>query len=129
MSAAVAVPAHEPPEGHPGTTPDEGPGLFWTAVWLVTQTWGGPEEGGWWFDSGELVTDPAIYARLGAFPASFGDYLEAHAHAETMARHLGALNRGRPPKHSATSTGVYETHVFDAPVPPVHWPETPPRYE
>ena len=42
--------------------PDAGspqePCLHWVALFLVTLSWGGIEEGGWLFDSGELVTDP-----------------------------------------------------------------------
>lgn len=115
------------PDGDEG--PREAPCLVWVAIFLVDPSWGGPQDGGWWFDAGELVTDPEIYARLGAYPAAFPTEDAAREHAERMARGLDALNEGRPPKHSVLGQGVYEVHALEAPVLPRHWPETPPRYE
>ena len=43
--------------------------LFWVAVYLVQLEWGGPEEGGWWFEEAGLVTAPDIYVELGVMPA------------------------------------------------------------
>lgn len=113
----------------PGRAPWEAPCLHWTALFLVSLTHGGDEEGSWWFDSGELVTDPAFYARLGALPTAFLTIDQAQEHAARMAVGVDAQNEGRPPKHSVLSTGVYEVHVLEAPCLPLHWPETPPRYE
>lgn len=107
------------------------PCLWWAALWLVSLSWGGSEEGGegWWFDAGELVTDPDFYARLGTTPVSFLTDDEAQAHAIRMAERLPDLNDGRRPKSSVLSTGTYEVHVLHAPVLPLSFPENPPRYE
>ena len=126
IGAADAVGAWET---EPDAGPHEPPCLTWVAVFLVDPSWGGPQDGGWWFDAGELVTDPDIYARLGAYPAAFPTEDAAREQAERMARGLDALNEGRPPKHSVFGQGVYEVHALEALVLPRHWPETAPRYE
>ena len=46
------------------------PTLFWVAVYLIQMEWGGPEEGGWWYEEGGLATAPDIYAELGVMPTS-----------------------------------------------------------
>ncbi len=38
------------------------------AVYLVQRLYGGLEEGGWYYDSGELCTDPALTAFGVTFP-------------------------------------------------------------
>ena len=113
--------------------PDAGspqePCLHWVALFLVTLSWGGIDEGGWFFDSGELVTNPGLYARLGVMPAAFLTEEEANAHCARMTLGTGSLNEGRRPKSSVHSEGEYEALVLEVPVLPRHWPETPPRYE
>ena len=103
--------------------------LFWVAAYLVSHSFGGGEEGGWHYDDCELVTEPHVYARLGALPAAFVTWEEAEKHAAEMEKGLAEINQGRPPKHSILSQGVYEVLVLEAAVPPGHWPERPPRYE
>jgi len=47
-------------------------------VYLVQRLYGGPEEGGWYYDSGELCTDPA--------PTAGVIFAEGHEdHGRTMA--------------------------------------------
>ncbi|MGH7117735.1 MAG: hypothetical protein ACREFP_01845, partial [Acetobacteraceae bacterium] len=103
--------------------------LYWVAAYLSDLQWGGPEEGGWYYDTATLVTDPDIYRTLGRGAASFADAAEAAAHAEAMERHLPLLNHQRPPKHSVASVGVYEIRVLRSATLPLYLPETPPRYE
>lgn len=105
------------------------PSLFWVALFLVTLSRGGSEEGGWWFDSGELVTDPDLYARLGSFLAAFPTEEDAYAHCAHMNLSIGTLNEGRRPKCSVASEGEYEVLVLELPMLPRHWPDTRPRYE
>ena len=38
------------------------------AVYLTQRLYGGPEEGGWWYNAGELCTDPALIALGVTFP-------------------------------------------------------------
>ncbi len=105
------------------------PALMWVACYLTSRSWGGPEEGGWWFDQGELVTDPGMYRTLGGTPRSFLAEDVACAYAARLRPKLAALNEGRPSKHSAISQGVYEIHVLQAASLPLGFPETRPRYE
>ena len=127
MNAITAAPGGDL-DDNPDWAVAPAPCLRWVATFLVTLSYGGPAEGGWFYDSGELVTDPALYARLGALPAAFLGDAEAEAHAARMSEGIAALNEGRPPKHSVLSEGVYEVHVLEAGCLPLHWPEDAPRY-
>lgn len=103
--------------------------LFWVALYLADLAYGGPEEGGWYFDAGTLVIDPEAYRQVGHGPAGFVEPDSARAHAEAMNRHLDDLNRDRPEKSSVNSVGVFEVRVFRTQTLPAHFPETVPRYE
>ncbi len=103
--------------------------LFWVACYLTSQSYGGSAEGGWWYDEGELVTDPDIYRTLGGTPRSFLTEHEADAHAAELAPKLVLLNQDRPPKHASTSRGTYEVHVLQAASLPVAFPAARPHYE
>ena len=101
------------------------PGLFWVAAYLENRIFGGPEEGGWYFDRGTLVTDPEVYGTLQAFPAGFPTREAAAAHAERMRGGLAVLNAGRRPTWSVLSTGIYVVETIKAltlpPYHPEHW--------
>ncbi len=114
-------------EDVPETPPQ--PALFWTACFLVSQSLGGPEEGCWWFNQGELVTTPDIYRALGGTPRAFLAEEDACAYAACLRPKLAALNEGRRPKHSVASEGVYEIHVLQAPSLPLGFPDARPHYE
>lgn len=118
-----------PPEESCDDEAQEPQSLYWVAAYLSDLHWGGPEEGGWYYDTATLVTDPDIYRTLGHGAASFADAADAAAHAEAMEQHLPLLNHQRPPKHSVTSIGVYEIRVLRSATLPFYLPETPPRYE
>ena len=75
------------------------------------------------------MTDPALYAQLGALPAAFLGDAEADEHAGRMSQRIDALNSGRPPKHCSSNLGVFEVHVLEAAGLPLHFPDTTPRYE
>ena len=114
-------------EDAPATPPE--PALCWTACFLVSKCFGSEAEGGWWYDQGELVTDPGIYRILGGTPRSFLAEDEACAYAARLRPKLAVLNEGRPPKHSVISPGVYEVHVLQAASLPLGFPATRPHYE
>jgi hypothetical protein len=81
-------------------------------VYLVNRHFGGPEEGGWYYDAGELI--------------------ESHATTEDDETLVPQLveqfsNAERPPLHSVMSNGVYRVVVEDKPG--EDWPETTPHYE
>ena len=40
------------------------PTLFWVGAYLMQRVFAGHEEGGWFVDVGELVTDPGMDGRL-----------------------------------------------------------------
>lgn len=114
-------------ENAPTTIPE--PALFWTACFLVSKCFGSEAEGGWWYDQGELVTDPGIYRTLGGTPRSFLAEEDACAYAARLRPKLAVLNQGRPPKHVSISQGVYEIHVLQAASLPLGFPAIRPHYE
>ncbi len=122
------LPAYTGRDAHLADPPPP-PCLHWVALYLVTLGWGGPQEGGWWYDSGELVTDPDLYARLCGYPAAFPTEDEAYAYCARLNLQIASLNEGRRPKSSVASEGEYEVLVLEVPMLPQHWPGTPPRYE
>ena len=105
------------------------PTLFWIAVYLVQLEWGGPEEGGWWFEEAGLVTAPDIYAELGVMPTSRLSEAEAEIVAAEMRTGLDALNDGRPALASTLSYGLYDVRVVRADTLPTCIPGCRPRFE
>ncbi len=104
-------------------------GLWWVAVFLQDRIYGGPEEGGWYFDRGALVTDPDIYATLLVSPAAFMTQAEANLHADRMREGLAALNEGRRPTWSVLSEGIYEVETIQADTLPRYYPAYRQTYE
>lgn len=99
------------------------------AVYLIQRLYGGPEEGGWYYDSGELCIDPA----LTAFGVTFAEGHEDRA--RTMALEVQAyLDRDwNVEDHaleisSVLSTARFEPRVHDG-WPPLAFPAERPRYE
>ncbi|MBB3175456.1 hypothetical protein FHR90_003312 [Endobacter medicaginis] len=105
------------------------PTLQWVVLYLIRQVFGGPEEGGWWYEAGEIVTDPELYRDLGGLPRAFLDPVDAHAYRRSLFEGEARLNGGRAPLHSVLSDGLFELQVVGGPVPPPHFPATRPTYE
>ena len=89
------------------------------AVYELHRSYGGPEEGGWWFDGGELVycepvapdaTDEQITARREALKAEWFD------------------PEARPVSSVIYSGGQYGVYIENG-IPARHFPEEHPRYE
>jgi hypothetical protein len=112
------------------------PAPFWTvAIYLVDQAYGGPEEGGWWYQCGERV-DHA----LDGIPPEFifnsfnpANGKSAEKCAQDFAGILQVLldrgpNMGRRDISSVLSTGRYNAQVYNG-HPPKHYPERRPHYE
>jgi hypothetical protein len=92
---------------------------YLVAVHLVDKAYGGPEEGGWWYQTGEHVRTLRV----------FGCNERAVTYARRLDRLLDAtLNKGRRPISSVLSEGRYEADVFEHVV-PEHYPATKPHYE
>lgn len=104
-------------------------GLFWLALYLVDLAYGGPEEGGWWYQAGTLVVDPETYRKLDAAPSAFMSQEGARRALPPLDARLTALNEGRPPIEATNSVGIYEWRVIQAPTLPTHFPTTRPHYE
>ena len=96
------------------------------AVYLVQRVYGGPEEGGWYYDAGELCTAPELTAFGTTFPVgdedrAFRMAAEIQGHLDrdwNVADHARALS-------SVLSAGRYFAQVNDG-WPPVACPAEPP---
>jgi len=89
------------------------------AVYLCDREYGGPEEGGWWFDTGDIVK----------LIRTFKSEEKAIAFADRMQRLIDRIiNKGRRPISSVLSEGQYFAEVHDG-LPPEHYPTTRPHYE
>jgi hypothetical protein len=98
--------------------PQPEPKVFIVAVYLVDRAYGGPEEGGWWYDCGELIRIMRTFKNeRGALAYSRG----------LNARLDRTLNKGRREISSVLSDGQYEAQVRDD-FAPKHFPETRPFY-
>jgi hypothetical protein len=97
---------------------------YMVAVYLCERTYGGPEEGGWYYDAGNLSVEHAAHTRV---------FLPSHekaalAYARELNDKLDAEdNAGRPSLSSVLSTGRYQAHVVEN-FAPKNFPETRPYY-
>jgi len=106
-----------------------GAGLYWVGLFLVDLAYGGPEEGGWWYQAGTLVADPKMYEELGGGPAGFVGHAEAAAYRQRLDASVAILNADRPAIEASNSIGVYEVRLARGQVLPTHFPEHRPHYE
>ncbi len=108
---------------------DQGFGLYWVAAFLVDLNYGGPEEGGWFYQAGILAIDPWVYETLGAGPAGFSSPDAADAHARLMRTNLAIVNQGRPEISQTNSVGQHDIRIMRAQTMPTHFPKVRPHYE
>jgi hypothetical protein len=101
------------------------PAYYTVAIYLCDRAYGGAEEGGWYYDCGELAKDFDFISRRKVFRTSG----EAYAYASRLNRgeFLQHHNDGRPSIGSVLSQGRYRAEVFanDA---PGHFPAERPYY-
>jgi len=90
------------------------------AVYDVALAYGGPEEGGWWYDVGTLVK----------VCRTFRSETAAIAYRDRLDRKMPGFNRrmGRRPKHSVLSSGEFEACIYQD-YAPKHFPDQRPHYE
>ena len=104
----------------------EGPGFWTVSINIVDRAYGGPEEGGWWYDCGE----PALAPRLARWTRVFTNEDEAYAYGrrlnETVVPTYNRKEKRRG-RYSVISDGEYGAIVHDGY--PAAWPETRPHYE
>lgn len=92
---------------------------FIVAFYEVDRAYGGSEEGGWWYDTGELV-------RLLALFHSENAAIRAAARANRL---LDLVQRGQPREVSVLyAGGRFRACVFEGQA-PAHFPQVRPRYE
>lgn len=92
------------------------------AVYDAALGYGGPEEGGWWFDTGSLVR----------VCKTFSNQERAYAYSRRLNAKLNnrewGPNQGRYEKSSCASDGWYQAEVHED-FAPKGYPERRPHYE
>jgi hypothetical protein len=98
------------------------PKFFCVSIYMVDRAYGGPEEGGWWYNCGAPVL------ALGKFTRCFETYQEAMVYRDDLVVHqLPLLNKGRRPISSVLSEGRYDV-VIDEDEYPTPFPKERPYY-
>jgi hypothetical protein len=85
-------------------------------VYLVNQEYGGREEGGWYYNSGEPIESHAFFSRRKADDA-----------LRVIKAQVAEDNKQRPALWSVRSCGVFEARIEDHPA--AAYPNHSPRYE
>jgi hypothetical protein len=96
------------------------PTHYTVAVYLVELAYGGPEEGGWWYQCGELVRQMRTFKseeRASLYCMRLNELLKV------------TLNKGRRPISSVASNGRYNAEVMNGRCAPAGIPERRPHYE
>lgn len=99
------------------------PRYYTVRIYLQDLSYGGPEEGGWYFSTGEFATE------FGYLTRSFKERWEALKYANDLHETtLDELNKHRPSISSVRSQGRYAAEVWDEEA-PLYYPKTKPHYE
>ena len=99
------------------------PTAFVVSVYLCDRAYGGPEEGGWWYDCGEPSPEHLKHLRV------FSNRAEARLHCHGMQEMLDREdNVGRSPISSVLSTGQYRALIDEDKLPEAY-PAIRPHYE
>lgn len=100
---------------------DSPPKFYTIAIYLADQAYGGPEEGGWYYQYGIRQDDwPPMVAATRTEAYALRGIVNDFLHHYT--------NAGRRSMYSVLSEGVYEARVYPG-YPPASYPETRPHYE
>jgi hypothetical protein len=93
--------------------------IYIAGVYRIDKAYGGPEEGGWWYDTGELVRPCRI----------FHNEETAYRYSQRMNKLLNWRQRKMRPVSSMAYTGDRMVcEVYDDKLPD-HYPEYTPHYE
>lgn len=105
---------------------DENKDTFYSvAIYMEDKVYGGPEEGGWYYHAGELVTEP----RCAVYLKAFHSVDDAVDYADALNQGLvPQWNEDRPEISSALSEGRYVALVHEG-MPPPYFPEETPHYD
>jgi hypothetical protein len=100
---------------------------------MTDRSYGGPEEGGWWYDYGfpcqgkELFNPTSTVPLKESFSYEFKNLQTAcDTYAELLPK-VKTLNKGRPKIDSVLSEGRYLLKIEEHP--PKAWPDKVPHYE
>ncbi len=119
-AAGNLVPDHLYEDEQEETPP---PPFYTVCPFLVDRAYGGPEEGGWWYDVGEPAIGPDF-----PVPVICHTREEAEVLAGYMQRTLNnTINVGRYPVESVLSNGSYQAQVCEEW--PKAYPDRRPHYE
>ncbi|MEB8515134.1 hypothetical protein [Acidithiobacillus ferriphilus] len=96
---------------------------YTVAIYLVDLAYGGPEEGGWYYECGEPAPEFAAKTR------GFARENDAHRYCKKLngSAFLDDLNKGRPSICSVLSRGLYSAVVREGN--PAPYPAIKPHYE
>jgi hypothetical protein len=101
------------------------PKFYTVAIYMEDRAFGGPEEGGWYYDTAELCMEP----EAAQFLRGFNNEEEATEYAlELNAEVMPVWNEGGADISSVLSEGRYAAIVSEG-MPKPHYPEETPRYE
>lgn len=92
------------------------------AVYLVDKSFGGPEEGGWWFETGEFIR------QVKQFKSVLKACTYSHRFNSKLRSRKFGPNLDRPSISSVLSEGEYQALVFEDRC-PENYPLTRPFYE
>lgn len=92
---------------------------FTVAFYEIDRAYGGPEEGGWWFDTGSFVRIVRVFRSEEA----------AYAFARRANALLHVLQRSNRDVSSVLYSGGQHAAMVYEGLPPAHFPETRPYYE
>jgi hypothetical protein len=111
---------------------------YTVAVYLVDKIYGGPEEGGWWYEAGVRLNRPVDGLLVSPFAENrwsetfHGPVAQATAESASAALQLHLdkhANNGRPETSSMLSIGRYQAIAFEGGAAPLIFPATKPHYE
>jgi hypothetical protein len=102
-----------------------GTSVWSVAVYLLDRAYGGPEEGGWYFDCAQPQLEKWLPVPL--FFYSKDEAIEAAGKMQEALDAPGGVNEGRRPIDSVLSEGVYRARVERGW--PQGWPAQTPHYE
>lgn len=97
--------------------------INWTvAVYETNKAYGGPEEGGWWYEYGYLQPQYGIHG--------FETEEEALSHLKSLKQDVALWNKedGRREPGSVLCDGWLEAQLWEG-LPPQSYPDKTPRYE
>ncbi len=96
--------------------------VYIVAVYDCAMAYGGPEEGGWWYDAGGLIRQVRQF-RNESLASGYCQRLNHHLNS----RKFGP-NQGKREYHSVLSDGEYRAYCFEE-YAPRGFPEKRPHYE